>query len=107
MVSPSLVWVCNVGDRPTCFWSHPPASVVTVVRIADIAANASTSQTSRLRAAGHTAQMTARTAVIGANTTMKWTSRMGAGSPLNVDKGDSWIIDGTSGLSQMLPRLWY
>jgi hypothetical protein len=45
-----------------------------------------TSQVSRRRAAGQTAQAIASAAVKGANTTMKWTSRTWAGSPSNVDK---------------------
>ena len=48
-------------------------------------ASVSTSHTNRWRAAGQNVHTMARTAVSGAKTTMKCTSKTWAGSPLNVD----------------------
>src|ERR1700742_336747 len=78
--------MARMGDvAPTRALNHTPAPAVSGVSTTVTTASNSTSQISRRRAAGHSAQTIARTATSGASTTTKWLSRMWAGSPLNVE----------------------
>ena len=72
------------GDAPTFPSSHAPELVVNGVRISVPTDSTRTSQISRRRAAGHSAQRIARIAVSGPRTTTKWLSRICAGRPLTV-----------------------
>jgi hypothetical protein len=80
------MWVSSLGVTSTRSASHAPESTVSCVKARLNTDNARISQTSLRRAAGHTAESIASSAVSGANTMMKWFSKMWAGSPLTVVK---------------------